>query len=951
MKKILRLTLLILFAFCGIANAQLKIYENLNFTGKEAELEIKTIYKGNTIPEGLNNNISSFELQKGYMATLAANEDGTGYGFCYVASKSNLILNLPVYLRKQVSFIRVLPVRDIHKKGIGSLRKNGPAKIDSLNVDWYYNWSGVGESNSTRDFIPMTFGKNGTLLQSNIDSFIAMDSINHILTYNEPELNNLPYDVAEQAYRNVLQTGLRVGSPSNSEGQVNVWLRDFMALADADTLRVDFVGIHWYDWGNWRKTGQVDPNVPNLFTRFKNYVTSAYNRYHKPIYITEFNANPNTSTKTHLAFMKLALPWLDAQPSVEGYAWFFPFKDNLSFDDWSKDPVKTDFKALRLPNDDACTNNNGELENLWDDYTTGANHGISTVRDDADPVSFSWDLGKETKIKSITVWNGHNYNPYSYYAGRCAKEYEIWGSNDPNPDGSWESWTKLVHHINERPSGLPYSEDDSPADATAGKAGDIVDFPNDTQAFRYLRFKSIKNWGGTSGVNLMEITVSIPRELSELGKTYQQHVSAPKFASNIVDPDNIDTEAPTLITKNITVYLNKEGIVTINPHDVDSISTDNKGIVEYRLNKDSFSCENLGQNLVNLFVSDGVGNLTRKGAFVTVLDTLAPTVLTKNITVKLVNGSVSINPDQINNGSFDNCSIKSFGVSPQTFACGQYGDQTVKLTVTDSSGNTASKTAIVTIKGNKPEPKIIVSRNDNTYTGGDENTLFLGYGAQELNLLATNPKSQSDSTTYIWSPAIGLSSTNIPNPVFKPNTTGEFTYTVKATNEFGCTDSTSITIKVIDVRCGKFGDKVLLCHKTGSSKNSGTQICIAPEAVATHLFNGDSLGSCQSKSDFASDNDKGLLINSFIASTSLVSFPNPFEEETTVNFTVPANEQKVNLEVYTLQGVKILKLYEGEANVGHLYSFKLTGHALAAGSYLLRLTTSKGVKFCKLIKQ
>jgi hypothetical protein len=66
----------------------------------------------------------------------------------------------------------------------------------------------------------------------------------------------------------------------------------------------------------------------------------------------------------------------------------------------------------------------------------------------------------------------------------------------------------------------------------------------------------------------------------------------------------IDNEVPVVKTKPITVYLNAQGTVSINPADVDNGSTDNCGINNMTVSKTSFDCSNLGVNTVTLTVKD-----------------------------------------------------------------------------------------------------------------------------------------------------------------------------------------------------------------------------------------------------------------------------------------------------------------------------------------------------------
>lgn len=85
------------------------------------------------------------------------------------------------------------------------------------------------------------------------------------------------------------------------------------------------IGVHWYDWGGCSNPSTTpDADATQVFNRFKAYLTSIHNLYGLPIWITEFNANPYRSTATQLAFMKLALPYLETLDYVERYNWFQP---------------------------------------------------------------------------------------------------------------------------------------------------------------------------------------------------------------------------------------------------------------------------------------------------------------------------------------------------------------------------------------------------------------------------------------------------------------------------------------------------------------------------------------------------------------------------------------------------------------------------------------------------
>jgi uncharacterized delta-60 repeat protein len=183
-----------------------------------------------------------------------------------------------------------------------------------------------------------------------------------------------------------------------------------------------------------------------------------------------------------------------------------------------------------------------------------------------------------------------------------------------------------------------------------------------------------------------------------------------------------DKVKPTVVTQNITVQLDANGSANITATQINNGSTDNCSIPlnGYSLDKTSFHCSDVGQNTVTLTVTDVNGNSDSKTATVTVEDKIKPTVVTQNITVQLdANGSASITPAQINNGSTDNCSIpvNGYSLNKTIFHCSDVGQNIVTLTVTDVNGNSDSKIATVTVEDHiKP---IANCKNIDIYLGQD----------------------------------------------------------------------------------------------------------------------------------------------------------------------------------------------------------------------------------------
>ncbi len=322
MKKILISFVALFVSF--LTQAQLKIYSDYNTGGTSGTCVVRTIYTNSTIPNGLNDGIKSIVLSQGFMATLAENADGSGERFTYMANKSNINVNLAMVLQNKVSFIRVLRLPTIAIKKKGSGNTNNSVTTD-LNASWFYDWGSNDFSAPTREFVPMSWNGNGTS-DAAVNAIIARDSLNHYLAFNEPDHDgqaNMDVAPSIPLYKKLLRAGHRMGSPACTESQYRVWLDSFTTVANQQSLTIDFVAIHWYDWGNWTSTFNANPSATDVFNRFKAHIANVYDLYKKPIWITEFNANPNRPSAIQVAFMQLALPWLDSDPRVERYAYFF----------------------------------------------------------------------------------------------------------------------------------------------------------------------------------------------------------------------------------------------------------------------------------------------------------------------------------------------------------------------------------------------------------------------------------------------------------------------------------------------------------------------------------------------------------------------------------------------------------------------------------------------------
>lgn len=125
-----------------------------------------------------------------------------------------------------------------------------------------------------------------------------------------------------------------------------------------------------------------------------------------------------------------------------------------------------------------------------------------------------------------------------------------------------------------------------------------------------------------------------------------------------------------------------------------------------------------------------------------VQDSTPPVVQCQALTVQLdSNGLAIITPEQIDNGSSDACGIASMRLSQDTFGIADVGMQTVILMVMDSSGNSSSCEAMLTVEPTTSiDDLLALGWSLQAYPNPTENLLHLkfdspGYESVQISLV------------------------------------------------------------------------------------------------------------------------------------------------------------------------------------------------------------------------
>lgn len=253
----------------------LALYSEPDCKGQSMECEINRFYRG---LGALDNNVRSFRLKRGYMATLANNPDGTGHSRVWIAADSDIVVNVmpdgfvtyrgangtfdAANSESFVSFARVFRWEWTGKKGWGG---GSVEEMVLANIDAYYRWSadkiydspelaakGFYEYDHEFSPIKQQYWWPGW---ADIDT---LQNVTHLCGYNEPNLGeqaNATVDAAIEQWPYMFTSGLRLGSPAPS-GVFTSWSDDFWTAIKRYNYRCDLNVTHIYEYidGNaWRE--------------------------------------------------------------------------------------------------------------------------------------------------------------------------------------------------------------------------------------------------------------------------------------------------------------------------------------------------------------------------------------------------------------------------------------------------------------------------------------------------------------------------------------------------------------------------------------------------------------------------------------------------------------------------------------------------------------------------
>jgi hypothetical protein len=209
------------------------------------------------------------------------------------------------------------------KRGIGAAGASLTNAQLLPGISWWYNWAVTRQALAPGlEFVPMIWGSGS--LQGAAAALPA--GATYLLGFNEPNF----FEQANLSARAAAQLWPQLESIANAKGldlvspAVNFcgddasktgpchdtnpvsYLEEFFAACT--NCRVDYVAVHWYNCA-----------APEL-----QFYLGQFRKFNRPIWLTEFACayGGDTSVAGQEAYMRAAIPVLEADTRVHKYAWF-----------------------------------------------------------------------------------------------------------------------------------------------------------------------------------------------------------------------------------------------------------------------------------------------------------------------------------------------------------------------------------------------------------------------------------------------------------------------------------------------------------------------------------------------------------------------------------------------------------------------------------------------------
>jgi hypothetical protein len=364
---------------------------------------------------------------------------------------------------------------------------------------------------------------------------------------------------------------------------------------------------------------------------------------------------------------------------------------------------------------------------------------------------------------------------------------------------------------------------------------------------------------------------------------------------------------------------------------------------------------NEGVTTVTITAKDACNNERQSSFTITIVDLEPPVIEVMDISRSFSADNYGCSID-LGASATDNCHLVSLTSNAPT--CFPTGATVVTWTAIDQHGNQSTKTQTVTRIPPAINFSICAAKTRTIYTGTVGG--YGPFGPQSINL-STTVAGGLPPYTYSWSPAAGLSSTTIANPVASPTVTT--TYTLTVTDALNNSRFQSITINVLPlsaaVHSGNGNNlKFKVCHIPPGNPSNPQNIVISVNALNAHLTSGTSghnncyLGPCNTNCVSTSQgNYNGRGVNVIIPEEPATA------DKFTVNVSPNPSSDEFLIQVFSKSKEPItVRIFDNSGALRGVYlpafrtNYVVVGKNLIAGTYFAEVTQGANRKVVKLMK-
>ncbi|SCX05293.1 HYR domain-containing protein [Flavobacterium saliperosum] len=406
-------------------------------------------------------------------------------------------------------------------------------------------------------------------------------------------------------------------------------------------------------------------------------------------------------------------------------------------------------------------------------------------------------------------------------------------------------------------------------------------------------------------------------------------------------------------------------------------TTDNCSEIVIGTTNDPLEYNEQGSYVIHWSFDDGNGNISQANQNVIIDDVTLPTITCPsdiNLTAcqdtatwalpEMQDNCSGVSLEQISgpesgslfeNGTTTTISYRATDVGGNTATCSFTVARAAELTATCATTNsqlyfgyTGDQTSTINVipAGGEGPYTVSISMNRallcNVITNsGDESWIPGANTNSNSNIGVSCPTSGTSSLLPI------STSNAFVSGVYSVNVTlmEDATFTAIVTDANGCTVTCTITVIAEDVRCfaGASGRaKVMLCHKTGNTKNPCVNICVDENAVAEHLAHGDFLGRCTTDCTPPQSNVKPEVENADLF--HVIAYPNPSSNQFTFEIESKSSDT-INISVFDIAG-RLVKVIENHQDTTVTF-----GEELPRGVYLAVIEQGSNRKTIRIIKE